>query len=45
MVYGRRRIGKSSLITHFGANFKMYRFEGLAPHHGLTKQKQLDEFS
>ena len=45
VVYGRRRIGKSSLIEHFGRNYPMLSFEGLSPRTGITKQDQLDEFS
>lgn len=45
VVYGRRRIGKSSLIEHFGSNHTMLSFEGLSPRVAITTQDQLDEFS
>lgn len=45
VVYGRRRVGKSTLIEHFGEPFKMLSFEGLSPRKGITMQHQLDEFS
>ena len=45
VVYGRRRIGKSSLIEHFGEKYSMLSFEGLSPREAITKQDQLDEFS
>ena len=45
VVYGRRRIGKSSLIEHFSREYRFLSFEGLSPRIGITKQDQLDEFS
>jgi len=46
VVSGRRRIGKSSLIQHFGQKYKyFFNFQGLAPRAGLTKQYQLQNFS
>lgn len=45
VVFGRRRIGKSTLIEHFGQQYRCLSFEGLAPHHATTMQDQLDEFS
>jgi AAA+ ATPase superfamily predicted ATPase len=45
VVYGRRRIGKSSLIEHFGKNHRMLSFEGLSPRKAITTQDQLNEFS
>lgn len=44
-VYGRRRIGKSSLIAHFAKDHRMLSFEGLSPRKAINKQDQLDEFS
>lgn len=44
-VYGRRRIGKSSLIEHFGKHHRMLSFEGLSPREAITTQDQLNEFS
>src|SRR3990167_1246428 len=45
VVYGRRRIGKSSLIEHFGKEHGMLSFEGLSPRKAITSQDQLNEFS
>lgn len=45
VVYGRRRVGKSTLIEHFGKSYKMLSFEGLSPRAAITPQDQLDEFS
>jgi len=45
VVYGRRRIGKSSLIEEFGKTSKFYVFTGIAPQDNTTKETQLDEFS
>lgn len=41
---GRRRIGKSTLIEHFGADRKFIELYGLPPLHGGTQQKQLLHF-
>src|SRR5271168_4012215 len=45
VVKGRRRIGKSRLLEEFSKNKKTYKFIGLAPQEGTTKQNQLDEFA
>ena len=44
VVYGRRRIGKSSLIEEFCSDFDTLFFEGLSPRKGQTQQDQLNEF-
>ena len=44
VVCGRRRIGKSTLIEHFGKTKRLLEFYGLAPREGLTNQDQLDHF-
>jgi AAA+ ATPase superfamily predicted ATPase len=41
---GRRRIGKSTLIEHFGENTKFLEFYGLAPREKLSNKDQLDHF-
>ena len=41
---GRRRIGKSTLIEHFGEGYRFLEFYGLAPRDGITAQRQLDHF-
>ena len=45
-VSGRRRIGKSTLISHFAAESKCRFIEiaGLAPDSKMTNQKQIDHF-
>ena len=45
VVYGRRRVGKRSLVQEFGKTSKFYTFTGLAPEPHTTTQDQLDEFS
>lgn len=43
---GRRRIGKSTLIEHFGkTSHRFLQFQGLAPRNGIGRQEQLDAFS
>ncbi len=43
---GRRRIGKSTLIQHFGKKFKyFYEFQGLSPRGSISKNDQLKNFS
>lgn len=41
---GRRRIGKSTLIEHFGENTPFFEFYGLAPREHLSNKDQLDHF-
>ena len=41
---GRRRIGKSTLIEHFGEKTKFLEFYGLAPRENLTNRDQLKHF-
>lgn len=41
---GRRRIGKSTLIEHFGEKTKFFEFYGLAPRENLSNKDQLDHF-
>lgn len=41
---GRRRIGKSTLIEHFGERTRFLEFYGLAPREKLTNKDQLDHF-
>lgn len=47
VINGRRRVGKSRLITEFAhnqADAKLWDFAGLAPDLNATKQDQLDNF-
>lgn len=47
VLSGRRRIGKSRLISHFAKSLKgyqFYKFNALAPREGITAQHQRDEF-
>jgi len=44
VVCGRRRVGKSTLIEHFGKRKRFLELYGLAPREGLTTQDQLDHF-
>jgi uncharacterized protein len=41
---GRRRIGKSTLVEHFGKSSRFLEFYGLAPRERLTNKDQLDHF-
>lgn len=41
---GRRRIGKSTLIEHFGEKTKFYQFYGLAPRKNISNKDQLNHF-
>ena len=41
---GRRRIGKSTLIEHFGSGKRFLEFYGLAPREGITNEDQLKHF-
>ena len=45
VIRGRRRIGKSRLISEFGKPYKFYSFTGLPPTSATTKQSQLNEFA
>ncbi|OPX38900.1 MAG: hypothetical protein B1H12_01190 [Desulfobacteraceae bacterium 4484_190.2] len=43
---GRRRIGKSTLIQHFGNKARTFlEFQGLPPREGITNKDQLNAFS
>jgi len=41
---GRRRIGKSTLIEHFGQKKQFFEFYGLAPRDNISNQDQLRHF-
>lgn len=41
---GRRRIGKSTLIEHFGQNTRFLEFYGLAPREQMSNKAQLAHF-
>lgn len=46
VIKGRRRIGKSRLLSEFAKSFdKAYTFSGLAPEKGMTAQDQRNEFA
>ncbi len=45
VVRGRRRVGKSRLITEFAKNKTFLAFSGLAPEERITAQRQRDEFA
>jgi len=45
VIKGRRRIGKSRLITEFAKNFKFYSFAGIAPNEKTTAESERDTFS
>ncbi len=45
VVKGRRRIGKSRLITEFAKGAKFLSFTGLPPAKGITAKVQRDEFA
>ncbi|MEM9417322.1 MAG: ATPase, partial [Bacteroidota bacterium] len=48
VVKGRRRIGKSRLITEFASQnkrSKLWSFAGLAPQEGMDAQSQRDHFA
>lgn len=48
VINGRRRIGKSRLVGHFGSLLKenaFWVFEGIAPVEGMTAQMQRDHFA
>lgn len=42
---GRRRVGKSTLIEHFGQKTRFLEFYGLAPRENLSNKDQLQHFS
>lgn len=44
-VYGRRRVGKSYLISKFAENKKFYKFSGLPPSDNLSDQDQKQRFA
>lgn len=44
VIKGRRRIGKSRLVTEFAKNKRFFNFTGFAPVEGVTLQTQLDHF-
>ncbi len=48
VVKGRRRVGKSKLISHFAQQKKddcrFFSFSGIAPQNGVTAQNQRDNF-
>ncbi len=46
VITGRRRIGKSALVSEFSKDFKhYYEFQGVAPRSGLDNSEQLKNFS
>jgi AAA+ ATPase superfamily predicted ATPase len=45
VIKGRRRIGKSRLITEFGQSFRMIALSGLPPTSGVGPNEQRDEVS
>lgn len=45
VIRGRRRVGKSRLIKEFVSDKNSWIFSGLPPVPGITKQRQLDDFS
>lgn len=48
VLKGRRRVGKSRLITHYAAScpqHKFWSFAGLAPEEGVTDQTQRNHFA
>lgn len=45
VIRGRRRVGKSRLIKEFVSDKSSWIFSGLPPVPGITKQRQLDDFS
>ena len=44
VIKGRRRIGKSRLVTEFAKDKQFFSFTGLAPIDGITDQTQRDHF-
>jgi len=45
VIQGRRRIGKSRLVTEFGKKYRFYQFTGMPPSKGTTAQDQRNLFS
>lgn len=45
VIKGRRRVGKSRLVTEFGKGKDFFEFSGLAPVKGITAQNQRDAFA
>ena len=45
VIKGRRRIGKSRLVSEFAKTRVFYAFMGLPPHAATTAQSQRDEFA
>jgi len=45
VIKGRRRIGKSTLLQHFGKNLKTYIFTGIPPTPKTTAESQHEEFT
>lgn len=45
VIRGRRRIGKSRLVTEFAKGMKFFAFAGLPPKKNTTAQMQRDEFA
>jgi len=45
VIKGRRRIGKSTLIQHFGENLKTYIFTGIPPTPKTTIESEQEEFT
>lgn len=45
VIRGRRRVGKSRLIKEFVLDKDSWIFSGLPPVPGITKQRQVDDFS
>jgi AAA+ ATPase superfamily predicted ATPase len=44
VVYGRRRVGKSTLIEHFAENNRFLEFYGLSPRQCISNEDQLRHF-
>ena len=48
VIKGRRRVGKSALVHRFAITqdaHRLFAFEGVAPHFGVTAQMQRDHFT
>lgn len=44
VIYGRRRIGKSTLIEHFAKDYQFLEFYGLSPRKCTSNEDQLSHF-